>query len=70
MKRIGIGLILAGLSGILLYVAYSIISLPEIPFLIRAGVIALLAGFLMLIIGLIIEKKKDKEENGDDISKY
>ncbi len=70
MKKTGVGLILAGLILILLYAAYKIITLPEMHIVLRLGIIGLLTGFSLLILGLMAEKKNDREVDDDDISKY
>ena len=70
MKKLGVGLILAGMIVVFLYVAYTIITLPEIHLMLRLGFIGLLTGFLILILGLVIERKKDREADDDDTGKY
>jgi hypothetical protein len=38
--------------------------------MLRLGIIGLLTGFLMLALGLVLERKKDEEAEKDDIGKY
>jgi len=70
LKKVGLGLILAGLAVIFLYTAYTIITLPKMHMMLRLGIIGLLTGFLMLALGLVLERKKDEEAEKDDIGKY
>ncbi len=57
---IGLGVLVLG--GYALYAAWMFFSLSEIPLLIRAGVGVLGVGFLVLLIALWIEKKKEGDE--------
>lgn len=70
MKKAGVTLILAGLLAIIFYVVYTVITLPEIPVLIKVGLVVLVAGTFILITGLIIEKRKNGEDDSNDISNY
>jgi uncharacterized membrane protein len=71
MKKVGIFLILAGVLCILAFVIYTIALEPEIPFLIKLGVLAAIIGLVIIISALVIESfKKNKRRNEDDLSKY
>jgi uncharacterized membrane protein len=71
MKKVGIFLILAGVLCILAFALYTIALEPEIPFLIKFGVLAAIIGLVIIISALVIESfKKNKRRNEDDLSKY
>jgi uncharacterized membrane protein len=71
MKKVGIFLVLAGVLCILAFALYNIALEPEIPFLIKFGVLAAIIGLVIIISALIIESfKKNKRRNEDDLSKY
>lgn len=65
MKILSYVLIAAGimlLGGYALYAAWLFFSLAEIPLLIRVGVGVLGIGFLVLLIAMWVEKKKEGDE--------
>ena len=71
VKKVGLFLILAGVLCILAFVLYTIALAPEIPFLIKFGVLAAIIGLVIIIVALILESfKKNKGRDEDDFSKY
>jgi len=70
LKKVGVGLILAGLAVMLLYAVYTVITSPDMFFILRLGIIGIFVGIFVLITGLIIERKRDREAEDDDTGKY
>ncbi|MFZ5351609.1 MAG: hypothetical protein ACOZCL_02665 [Bacillota bacterium] len=71
MKKVGILMILLGLLCIMAFAVYKFALEPEIPFLIKLGLLAATIGLIIIIITLIAEKFiKKRKEDEDDLSQY
>jgi len=71
LKLIGLGLLIAG--GLLLggYGIYQLLDAPDLPPAVLWGLLALMAGFVLLVLSLVQERIKDrKEEVNDDYNKH
>lgn len=69
MRRLSIGLILVGLLLMAVNFLYTIIKSPMTP-MIKYSLVAIIIGLSILLISLVKERLKDREEESDDLSKY
>ena len=71
MKKLGAFMILFGILCVLVFILYTIGTQPEVPFLIKLGIMTALIGVIIVIFSLVYERiLKKRKEDEDDFSKY
>lgn len=69
MKNIGLMMFIVGLSIIIGWFIYNLLSI-HVPPVLEIAIILIFGGIIVVLIGLIYERLKVKEKEKEDINKY
>ena len=73
MQTVGLGLLLAGLTGLLgvgVYYALEALASDDIPLAIRLSIVAVVAGFLVLVVSVVRDRvRESRSERFEEVDR-